>query len=101
MDPGAVMELKEDGVPWNVPMPKEGGRVFTVCDATCCKRPKKTWERKRKRHRFTPQPSAQAGVAGLVPKEEAQGHAAPQSGSRMVPPWRAGSGRQWGARAYT
>lgn len=41
MDPGAVMELKEDGVPWNVPMPKEGGRVFTVCDATCCKRPKK------------------------------------------------------------
>lgn len=30
VDPGAAMELKEDGVPWNVPMPKEGGRVFTV-----------------------------------------------------------------------
>lgn len=36
VDPGAAMELKEDGVPWNVPMPKEGGRVFTVWDATCC-----------------------------------------------------------------
>lgn len=29
------MGLKEDGVPWKVPMLKEGGRVFTVWDATC------------------------------------------------------------------
>lgn len=33
----------------------------------------------------SPQPSVQAGAAGLVPKEEAHGHAAPESGSRMVP----------------
>lgn len=32
------MGLKEDEVPWKVPMLKEGGRVFTVWDATCCKR---------------------------------------------------------------
>ena len=34
-EPGAAMGLKEDGEPWNVPMLKEGGRVFTAWEATC------------------------------------------------------------------
>lgn len=34
VEPGAAMGLKEAGVPWNVPMLNEGGRVFTAWEAT-------------------------------------------------------------------
>lgn len=98
VDPGAVMELKEDGVPWNVPMPKEGGRVFTVWDATCCKRGK-TRERKR-RHGFTPTLSSgrscRISPEGGSTRTRSAGEWK-QDGS----PRRAGSGRQRGPGAYT
>lgn len=41
VEPGAAMGLKEAGVPWNVPMLNEGGRVFTAWEATCCKAARK------------------------------------------------------------
>lgn len=48
-EPGAAMGLKEDGVPWNVPMLKEGGRAFTACEATCCKAARNGGGRRRVR----------------------------------------------------
>lgn len=92
VEPGAAMELKEDGVPWNVPMPKEGARVFTAWDG--CKRGK-TRQRKR-RHGLT-RPSAQ-GVLLDQPRGGSTGtqrRRAKQDGA----PRTAGSGRQRGAGA--
>lgn len=98
VDPGAAMELKEDGVPWNVPMLKDGGRVFTVWDATCCKRGK-IRERKR-RPGFTPTLSS-GRRCQISPKGGSTWTHSAAEWKQDGSPRRAGSGRQRGARACT